>query len=137
MKKTDFTYIGKRHPRMDVQQQLSGVCRYGDDFYEPGMLIAKAKYSEHAHAKILSIDTSEAEKMPGVAAVITHRDVPCNEWGNGNPPDQRVLAQDRVLFRGDCIAVVAAETRQQAKAAAAAIRAADAPAGPAPITATS
>lgn len=122
MKKTEFTYIGKRHPRMDAQQQLSGVCRYGDDFYEQGMLIAKAKYSDHAHAKILSIDTSEAEKMPGVAAVITHRDVPCNEWGNGNPPDQHVLAQDRVLFRGDCIAVVAAETRQQAEAAAAAIR---------------
>ena len=122
MNRKAFEYIGKRHPRTDAVQQLTGTCKYGDDYFLPNMLIAKARYSDYAHAKILKIDTSEAEAMPGVAAVITHKDVPCNEYGNGNPPDQRVLAEDRVRYRGDCIAVVAAETRQQAEAAAKAIR---------------
>lgn len=121
-KHRNFEYIGKRYPRKDVDQQLTGTCRYGDDYFLPDMLIAKARYSNYSHAKILRIDTSQAEAMPGVAAVITHADVPCNEFGNGTPPDQRVLAEDRVLYRGDCIAVVAAQTRRQAEEAALAIR---------------
>lgn len=122
MKNSDFSYIGKRLPRQDAELQLTGTCRYGDDYFPPNLLIAKARYSDYPHAKLLGVDVSEAEAMPGVAAVITCRDVPYNRFGGGQAEDQRVLAEDRVLYRGDCIAVVAAETRQQAEAAAKAIR---------------
>lgn len=122
MRHGKFEYIGKRIPRSDAEQQLTGTCRYGEDYILPNMLIAKAKYSEYAHARILHIDTSEAEKMPGVAAVITYRDVPNNLFGSGPVPDQHVLAENEVYYHGDCIAVVAAETRRQAEEAAAAIR---------------
>lgn len=110
MRKKAFEYIGKRLPRSDAEQQLTGVCRYGDDYFLPGMLIARPKYSDHAHARILRIDTAPAEAIPGVAAVITYRDVPNNRYGNGPIPDQPVLADTVVRYRGDCIAVVAAET---------------------------
>lgn len=115
MRKKSYEYVGKRLPRMDADLQLTGACRYGDDYYLPGMLIAKPKYSDISHGKILNIDVSEAESMPGVAAIITHKDIPCNRYGNATPPDQYVLSSDRVLYHGDCIAVVAAETRQQAE----------------------
>ena len=108
MRKKAFEYIGKRLPRSDAEQQLTGVCRYGDDYFLPGMLIARPKYSDHAHARILRIDTAPAEAIPGVAAVITYRDVPNNRYGNGPIPDQPVLADTVVRYRGDCIAVVAA-----------------------------
>ena len=113
MKKNEFSYIGKRFPRKDSDIQLTGTCRYCDDYFLPGMLVAKARYSDHAHARILNVDTSEAEAMPGVAAIITSKDVPHNRYGGGIEEDQYVLAEDRVLYRGDCIAVVAAETRRQ------------------------
>lgn len=121
MKKNEFSYIGKRFPRKDSDIQLTGTCRYCDDYFLPGMLVAKARYSDHAHARILNVDTSEAEAMPGVAAIITSKDVPHNRYGGGIEEDQYVLAEDRVLYRGDCIAVVAAETRRQAEAAVKAI----------------
>lgn len=127
MKNHNFSYIGKRFPRKDADIQLTGTCKYCDDYVLPDMLVAKACYSDYAHAKILNIDISEAESMPGIAAVITHKDVPYNRFGGGKEEDQHVLAEERVLYRGDCIAVVAAETRQQAEAAARAIHVSYAP----------
>lgn len=121
MKEETFEYIGKRRPRHDADQQLTGVCRYGDDYFPPHTLIARPRYSDYAHAKITKIDTSAAEAMPGVAAVITHRDVPNNRYGGGPVPDQPVLADTVVRYRGDCIAVVAAETREIAERAARAV----------------
>ena len=103
---------------------MTGRLIYGEDLYRPNMLIAKAKYSDYMHARIKRIDTSAAEKMPGVRAVITHRDIPFNRNGSGiyGVLDQPVLADEKVYYRGDAIAVVAAETREQAEAAAAAIQ---------------
>lgn len=112
------TFVGKRIPRLDAKQQISGKCKYIDDYFVPDMLYAQPKYSDYAFANIRAIDITEASQMPGVAGIILHSDVPCNEFGNGTPPDQRVLARDRVCYRGDCIAVVAAETKLQAEAAA-------------------
>lgn len=83
MKNSDFSYIGKRLPRQDAELQLTGTCRYGDDYFPPNLLIAKARYSDYPHAKLLDVDVSEAEAMPGVAAVITCRDVPYNRFGGG------------------------------------------------------
>ena len=124
MQEHELEYVGKRIPRVDSELQVTGLCSYGEDYYRPGMLVAKACFSRYAHAKILKIDTSLAEKMPGVRGVITYRDVPVNRNGCGfyGIADQPILAEDTVRYRGDCIAVVAAETREQAQAAAAAVQ---------------
>ena len=118
-----YNTIGKSIPRLDAPLQVTGRLVYGEDMYRPNMLYAAAKYSDHMHAKILRIDTAKAEKMPGVRAVITHRDVPVNRNGSGiyGVFDQPVLADTKVCYRGDAIAVVAAETKEQARAAAEAV----------------
>ena len=118
-----YSTIGKSIPRTDAPLQMTGNLVYGEDVYRPNMLIAKAKYSDRMHAKITRIDTSVAEKMPGVRAVITHKDIPFNRNGSGiyGILDQPVLADEKVYYRGDAIAVVAAETREQAEAAANAV----------------
>ena len=89
-----YNTIGKSIPRLDAPLQVTGRLVYGEDMYRPNMLYAAAKYSDHMHAKILRIDTAKAEKMPGVRAVITHRDVPVNRNGSGiyGVFDQPVLA---------------------------------------------
>lgn len=119
-----YNSIGKSRPRIDAPLQVTGRLVYGEDIYRPNMLFAAAKYSDFMHAKILRIDISEAEKMAGVRAVITHKDVPVNRNGSGiyGVFDQPVLAETKVCYRGDAIAVVAAETREQAKAAAEAVK---------------
>lgn len=118
-----YNVIGKSMPRADAPLQVTGKLLYGEDIYRENMLYACAKYSDQMHARILRIDTSAAETMPGVRAVITHKDVPVNENGSGiyGVYDQPVLASEKVCYRGDAIAVVAAETKDQAKSAADAI----------------
>ena len=119
----EYSMVGKSIPRTDAPLQVTGRQIYGEDMYRPNMLIAKARYSDYMHARIKRIDISRAEKMPGVQAVITHRDIPFNHNGSGiyGVLDQPVLAEDKVYYRGDAIAVVAAETREQAEAAAGAV----------------
>jgi len=82
-----------------------------------GQLHAKVVWSEQPHARILSIDTREAEAMQGVYAVLTHRDVPLNEFGI-NMMDQKVLAEDKVYSVGDPVALVIADTEKIAGSAA-------------------
>lgn len=112
----DLKVVGKRLPRHDAVQQVTGKIIYGEDLYRPNMLYAKALYSEYAHAEIKGIDLSEAEKMPGVKAIITSRDVPYNRFGLSHI-DEPVLADDKVRFKGDAVAVVAAESLAQANEA--------------------
>ena len=123
METQTFDFIGKRIPRTDSKLQVTGLCAYGEEYSEPNMLIAKGCFSKYPHAKIKRIDTAAAERMPGVRGVITWKDVPVNRNGCGfyGISDQPILAQDVVRYRGDCIAVVAAETREQAEQAAAAV----------------
>lgn len=113
--------LGKRIPRLDAPLEASGELIYGDDIARPGMLYAAAHYSSYSHAKILSVDCTKAEQMPGVHGVITARNVPFNRFGISHI-DQPVLADDKVRCMGDAIAVVAAETPQLAKEAAAQIQ---------------
>ena len=75
------------------------------------MLYAKIKRAGVASARIKSIDTREAEAMPGVMAVVTGKDVPCNAFGP-SLKDQPVLAFERVFHAGDGVAAVAAVTEQ-------------------------
>jgi CO/xanthine dehydrogenase Mo-binding subunit len=79
--------------------------------YMPGMLFAKIKRAGIASARIVSIDTEAARAMPGVVAVLTGRDVPCNSFGP-SLKDQPVLADERVFHAGDGVAAVAAVTEQ-------------------------
>lgn len=115
--KMKYNVVGKRLPRFDARQQVTGESMYVDDYVVPGMLYGYVLRSEYAHAKIKSIDISAAEKYPGVKAVITHKDIPCNRFGV-HVDDQPVLADDKVRHYGDAVAAVAAETLEIAEEAA-------------------
>ena len=71
-----FNVVGKREPMLDALEKATGQARYTDDLSLPGMLFGKILRNPHPHAKILSIDTSKAEKCPGVRCVVTDKDVP-------------------------------------------------------------
>ncbi|NOR13818.1 MAG: hypothetical protein GQ545_11250, partial [Candidatus Aminicenantes bacterium] len=119
-----YKIIGKPLARHDAWDKVFGKTIYADDFVLPGMLYAKVKRSEYAAANILSIDTSEAENLPGVKAVMTAKDVPNNEtitrFGQthsvgGFEGLYRVLADKKVRFMGEAVAIVAADTERIAK----------------------
>ncbi len=127
-----FEGIGASVRRKEDLRFISGKGRYTDDINRPGQLHAIIKRSDRPHAKIIAIDTAAAKAAPGVVAVYTGEDlqatgmggVPCG-WGiknkDGSPmaePMHPVLAVGKVRHVGDPIAVVIAETRQQAKDAA-------------------
>ena len=103
--------VRQRAQRPDCRLHGLGQTKYIDDMYLPGMLYAKIKRAGVASARIISIDTKEAEAMPGVVAVITGKDVPCNTFGP-SLKDQPVLADGRVFPAGDGVAAVAAITEQ-------------------------
>ena len=103
--------VGQRATRPDGRLHGLGQTKYIDDWYFPGMLFAKIKRAGVASARIKSIDTKEAEAMPGVVAVITGKDIPCNSFGP-SLKDQPVLADTRVFHAGDGVAAVAAVTEQ-------------------------
>jgi CO/xanthine dehydrogenase Mo-binding subunit len=105
--------VGARLPRYDGVGHVTGRTRYVDDVRTPGALWAKALRSTHPHAGIVRLDTTKAERHPGVQAVITHEDVPRNVYGHlealGVPADEPLLAEGEVCYQGQPIAVVAAE----------------------------
>jgi CO/xanthine dehydrogenase Mo-binding subunit len=113
--------VGQRVTRPDSRPHVTGQTRYIDDLSFPNMLHMKILRSEYAHARILGIDVGEAEKMPGVAATVTGREIPVNSFGPSYQ-DQPVLADDKVRHMGDGVVAVAAETEQQAKDALAKIK---------------
>jgi CO/xanthine dehydrogenase Mo-binding subunit len=113
--------VGQRATRPDCRLHGLGQTKYIDDLAFPGMLFARVKRAGVASARIISIDTKEAEAMPGVVAVITGRDIPCNSFGP-SLKDQPVLADTRVFHAGDGVAAVAAVTEQIANDALAKIK---------------
>jgi CO/xanthine dehydrogenase Mo-binding subunit len=117
--------VGAKLPRYDGVAHVTGRTNYVADQSVPGMLHAAALRSPQHHAAILSIDTSRAEKLRGVRAVVTHKDVPHNVYGHlealGVPADEPLLAQDDVRFKGQPIAAVAAEDLDTAREALALI----------------
>jgi xanthine dehydrogenase molybdenum-binding subunit len=100
--------MGKNYPRVDAADKVSGRSQYAGDVYLPGMLIGKVLKSNRPHARILRIDTSQAEQVPGVRAVITGKDIPDVRFGSGAVKDRRVFALDKVRFIGEPVAAVAA-----------------------------
>ena len=116
-----YSVIGKSFPRSDALLQVTGKSLYGEDYSRPGMLYAAILRSQHAHAKVLGIDTSAAERMAGVKAVITSKDVPHNRFGFTHQ-DQPILVEDKVRYFGDAVAAVAATSWEAAHEALARIK---------------
>ena len=108
--------VGQRATRPDGRLHGLGQTRYAGDLVFPGMLHARIKRAGVASARIIRIDTSAAEAMPGVMAVVTGRDIPVNSFGP-SLQDQPVLAAERVFHAGDGVAAVAAITEQIANEA--------------------
>ncbi|PYQ69320.1 MAG: oxidoreductase, partial [Acidobacteria bacterium] len=122
----EFKYVGTRPIRHDGVDKVTGRANYGADFSLPGMLHGVVVRSPHAHARIVSIDASAAEALPGVKAVITGRDIPEN-FGNVSLGEvmfdmhdigDNVLAHDKALYHGHAVAAVAATTIDIAREAA-------------------
>lgn len=107
--KQNYSYIGKSLPRNDGLEKVTGRAKYTGDLKFSNMLYGKVLRSPHAHARILSIDTSEAEKLPGVKCVITAKDVPSTKFGLSPARyDENILCIDKVRYVGDKVACVAA-----------------------------
>ena len=116
--KDNYCIIGKSHARVDVDKQLTGQVKYTNDMSVPGMLYAKGIFSPHDHAKILSIDTSEALAVPGVRGIATAEDVKFNRVGITPCMDHPVFAEDKVRYKGEVVALLAADTYEIACRAA-------------------
>jgi CO/xanthine dehydrogenase Mo-binding subunit len=115
----DFKIIGSRPVRPDGVDKVTGRARYGADTFAPGQLVGRILRSPHAHAKIRKIDTSRAEKLKGVKAVITSKDLPDLTNGNRGNFDilENCMARDRALYDGHAVAAVAAVDEQTARKA--------------------
>jgi len=112
--------IGKSIPKIDAAERATGRSIYIQDLELPRMLHAAIRRSDHAHARILSVDTSAAELLEGVRAVITARDIENVLFGHGR--DNVPLKSDRVRCVRDEIAAVAAESEAIARKAVSLIR---------------
>jgi CO/xanthine dehydrogenase Mo-binding subunit len=117
--------VGARLPRYDGLGHVTGRTQYVDDVRVGKTLWTKALRAPHHHAGIVRVDTSRAEAMPGVRAIVTHADVPTNVYGHleglGVPADEPLLAEDDVRYKGQPIAAVAADTEEIALEAVRAI----------------
>ena len=117
-----YRYVGTRPVRHDGLDKVVGKARYAADLVLPGMLYGHVLRSPHAHARIVAIDTSAAEAMPGVRAIITGADfgdLPADDPERNTT--RNLMARDKVLYEGHAVAAVAASTRRQARDAAEAI----------------
>ena len=115
----NLSLIGKRIPQIDTVAKATGTAIYTADLKLPGMLVGRVLRSPYPHAKILHIDKSKAEKIPGVRAIITakdipqtlyscsFRDLPMSKRGDLERPDQRILTE-KARYVGDPVAALAA-----------------------------
>jgi CO/xanthine dehydrogenase Mo-binding subunit len=109
--------IGQSDRRPDGVPKVKGEFEYSSDLWMDGMLWGAILRSPHPRANIWSIDTSAAEDMPGVYAVLTYKDVPGRKVYGMEIPDQPVLAWEHVRYQGEPIAIVAADHPETARRA--------------------
>ncbi len=100
--------------RNDAYIKVTGRAKYADDLKFHNMLYGVPVYTDYVHAKIISIDTSEAEKAEGVIRVITHRDITGKNQFGQIIKDYHIFADDKIRYNGDVIALIVAETRDAA-----------------------
>jgi CO/xanthine dehydrogenase Mo-binding subunit len=124
---TRYKWVGTRPIRPDGVPKVTGRAMYGADMAMPGTLYGKILRSPHAHARIRSIDTSKAEALPGVKAVITAKDFPEQKFEYIGPErvavnfwhvTRNVMAREKALYEGHAVAAVAAINREVAEEAA-------------------
>lgn len=109
MPQEGYSLIGKSAPRVDSHAKATGEATFTADLDLPRMLVGKVLRSPYPHARIVSIDTSRAEKLKGVHAVVTGKDTAGEKWGVFRyTRDQQLLCVDKVRYVGDEIAAVAA-----------------------------
>ncbi|HZR93439.1 MAG TPA: xanthine dehydrogenase family protein molybdopterin-binding subunit [Gaiellaceae bacterium] len=109
--------IGRSHPRLDAREKLRGQAQFAGDLLVPRMLHGRVLRSPAAHARIVSIDTSSAERIPGVVCVLTGADLGDIDPYYGHAiKDRPIVAIDKVRFQGEPVAAVAAETPAAAAA---------------------
>jgi CO/xanthine dehydrogenase Mo-binding subunit len=116
-KESELAVAGQSLTRTDDPLKVTGKLKFGADYCSDDFLHGKILRSPHPHALIRSIDTSKAEQLEGVAAVLTAKDVPGRNGFGAIIPDQPVICDDKVRFVGDGVALVAAETEQIANEA--------------------
>src|SRR3954452_15378932 len=117
--KREFDVVGTRPLRPDGIDKVTGRARFGADAFAPGMLIGRVLRSPHAHARIRKIDTSRAERLPGVKAVITRDDLPDHTNGDRAMYDilYNCMAREKALYEGHAVAAVAAASPAVAREA--------------------
>ncbi len=126
-RKDDLNELGRGRPRSDAPGHVTGRTAFFADRTFPGLLHLKMVRSPHHHARIVSIDTSEAERHPGVARVLTAKDVPHNLYTvliliQVGPEDEHVLAEDKVRWKGEAVVAVLADSERAAQEAAAKVK---------------
>lgn len=105
----NYSILGKAIPRVDARAKVTGQAKYAADIEVANMLWGQIKRSPYAHARILNIDTSKAEKLPGVKAVTTGKDFGGFKWGWSGPTrDEEPLAVEKVRYLYEGVAAVAA-----------------------------
>ncbi|MCH8107149.1 MAG: xanthine dehydrogenase family protein molybdopterin-binding subunit [Chloroflexi bacterium] len=123
----EYKVLGTRPIRHDGYEKVTGAAKYGADIQMPGMLYGKVLRSPYAHARIRGIDTSKAEALPGVTAVLTSKDFPIIEdqvidlaetQGNVRLMAEHVMAHEKALYKGHAVAAVSATSIHIAEAAA-------------------
>jgi CO/xanthine dehydrogenase Mo-binding subunit len=117
--KRKFNVVGTRPLRPDGIDKVTGRARFGADASAPGQLVGRILRSPHAHAIIKKIDTSKAEKLAGVKAVITRDDFPDHTGGSGGLYDTlcNVMAREKAFYEGHAVAAVAATSASIARQA--------------------
>jgi CO/xanthine dehydrogenase Mo-binding subunit len=113
-----YKIVGESCPRLESREKALGQAKYTDDYVLPNMVYGKILRSPYAHAKVKSVDKSQAEKVPGVLKILLPEDVPNKLYNcTGAPPspllieDEKILT-DHPLYMGDRIAAVAAVTEE-------------------------
>ena len=116
MSLTPLKTVGHPTQRIDAVKRVTGTATYTGDIQVPGMLYARVLRSPHAHARIRKIDTSKAQALPGVKAILTREN--CDVvWSSGDTRNQRYVFNNPVRFAGDAVAAVAATDRHIAEEA--------------------
>ncbi len=130
LSEVEYNIVGKRPIRPDGVDKVTGRAQYGADVKLTGLLYGKVLRSPHPHARIRSIDTSKAEALPGVKAVITAKDLPFaslsreelgGDYGRLKFASDHMMASDKALFKGHPVAAVAATNAHVAESALALI----------------
>ncbi|MEM7030961.1 MAG: xanthine dehydrogenase family protein molybdopterin-binding subunit [Chloroflexota bacterium] len=117
MTNQDYEHLGKPRKLLEGLDKITGRTEFAANVSVPGMLHVRPILSPYAHAKILSIDTSDAENMPGVVAVLTAQDLPTRDRVISSR-NSSILAKDEVVFRGQPVVAVVGESEAVAQDAA-------------------